>query len=163
MLRARKPLVVGASHGYNMMKGLAFASSSRCAAASNSASINELELENVLVEQRERVGIITFNRPKVGAERCYQYRTTCVCLFPEGVRLVHSWTLETSHLDTASFHYLRNGPTSLISSFTFFSLLREVSSSHKVPAELSLAHQPSSAQQRTAALDQQRSAVRCRE
>eukprot|EP00904_Undaria_pinnatifida_P014085 jgi/Undpi1/9807/HiC_scaffold_27.g12261.m1 len=64
MLRARKPLVVGASHGYNMMKGLAFASSSRCAAASNSASINELELENVLVEQRERVGIITFNRPK---------------------------------------------------------------------------------------------------
>lgn len=65
MLRARKPLAACAWQGHSMIRGLGFASSSRCAAASKN------ELENVLVEQRERVGIITFNRPKVNRERCY--------------------------------------------------------------------------------------------
>ena len=49
-----------------------------------------------------------------------------------------------------------------LSSFTCFLWLHEVSS-YRVPAELSLAHhQLSSAQQRTAAQAQQRSAVQCR-
>ena len=55
MLRARQPLVA-ASKGY-MKKGLRFASSST-------------EFKNVLVEQRGRVGIITFNRPEVSKWCC---------------------------------------------------------------------------------------------
>lgn len=63
MLRARQTLVVAASHQGCMTRGLGFASSSRCAASTSTRSTGG-KLENVLVEQRERVGIITMNRPK---------------------------------------------------------------------------------------------------
>lgn len=75
MLRAiRQPLVVGASHQGSAMRGLGFASSSRCAASTSTSSsgINS-KLENVLVEQKDRVGIITLNRPKVSEGQCYEY------------------------------------------------------------------------------------------
>ena len=41
-------------------------------------------------------------------------------IFPERTRLVHRWPLKTSHLNAASFHYLRNGPAFF---FSFFSLI----------------------------------------
>lgn len=66
MIRAKQPLVVAASHQGCMMRGLGFASFSYRCAASTSTSSTGSTLENVLVEQRERVGIITMNRPKVG-------------------------------------------------------------------------------------------------
>ena len=31
-----------------------------------------------------------------------------LCIFYERTRLVHPWSLRTSHVDTASFYYLRN-------------------------------------------------------
>ena len=36
-----------------------------------------------------------------------------ICRFPERARLVRPWPLKTSHLNTASFQYLRNGPVVL--------------------------------------------------
>ena len=76
-----------------------------------------------------------------------QHGTACFYLISERAQLVHPWPLKTSHLNTASFHYLRNSPVfhwSLTSPF----FLREVS--YQVPAELSLAHQLSSAAHRGA-------------
>ena len=90
---------------------------------------------------------------------------TYFCLFPERARLVNPWPLKMSHLNTASFHYMRKGAgLSCFLPSTIFLLLHEVSS-YQVPAELGLAHdQLSSTQTRTAELAQQSTpcgAVRC--
>ena len=39
------------------------------------------------------------------------YRLTYFDLFSESARLARPWHLRGSHFDTASVHYLRNGPT----------------------------------------------------
>ena len=44
------------------------------------------------------------------SEALTAYITTYFCVCSDRARLVHPWPLRTSHLDTASFHYLRNGP-----------------------------------------------------
>ena len=67
--------------------------------------------------------------------------------------------LLTSHLNTASFHYLRNGLAFL---YFFVQFLFSCIKYHRTRSQLSSAWFISSAQQRIAALAQKRSAVRCR-
>ena len=78
---------------------------------------------------------------------------------PERARSVHPWPLKTSQSNTASFHCLRSGPDFFeFFLHLFFCVARRL---YQVPVELSLVRQLSSAQQRTAVLALQRSAVRC--
>ena len=86
--------------------------------------------------------------------------------FSERTRLVHPWALRTSPLDTASLHYLRNGPAflwssfSLIYSFTFFFSCTKY---HHARSQLNSAWLISSPQLSSAPhIQQKRSAVRCR-
>lgn len=59
IVRVRQQLVASASRGY-LVKGMRSASS-------NSADKANSVFDNVLVERKERVGIIQLNRPKVTA------------------------------------------------------------------------------------------------